>query len=80
MRQVKRRDVVWLGGNARFWPTAREFNLRQDPAASRVLFDSGVAFGHHKSRVVARCEKVRFIAEASNCFACPDVLRTTDAS
>jgi purine nucleosidase len=35
--------VVWLGGNALFWPTAREFNLEQDPMAVQVLFDSGVA-------------------------------------
>ncbi|MDD4797694.1 MAG: nucleoside hydrolase [Eubacteriales bacterium] len=34
--------VVWLGGNARYWPHSREFNLYQDVHASRVLFDSGV--------------------------------------
>jgi inosine-uridine nucleoside N-ribohydrolase len=34
--------VVWLGGHALNWGTAAEFNLRQDPDASRVLFDSGV--------------------------------------
>ncbi len=34
--------VVWLGGGAPYWPTASEFNLRQDLHASRVLFDSGV--------------------------------------
>jgi purine nucleosidase len=34
--------VVWLGGHALNWGTAEEFNLRQDPAASRVLLDSGV--------------------------------------
>jgi purine nucleosidase len=34
--------VVWLGGNATYWPTANEFNLKQDLHASRVLFDSGV--------------------------------------
>ncbi|HEY4384825.1 MAG TPA: nucleoside hydrolase, partial [Ktedonobacteraceae bacterium] len=34
--------VVWLGGNALYWPTAREFNLKQDMRASRLLFDSGV--------------------------------------
>ena len=38
--------VVWLGGNVRYWPIAREFNLFQDPTASRVLFDSGVALVH----------------------------------
>jgi inosine-uridine nucleoside N-ribohydrolase len=35
--------VVWLGGQPYDWPTAREFNLQQDPHASRVLHDSGVA-------------------------------------
>jgi inosine-uridine nucleoside N-ribohydrolase len=34
--------VVWLGGHALNWGTAGEFNLRQDPDASRVLLDSGV--------------------------------------
>ncbi len=38
--------VVWLGGNALWWPTASEFNLKQDPYASRVLFDSGVPLVH----------------------------------
>ena len=38
--------VVWLGGNALNWPTASEFNLKQDPTASRVLLDSGVALVH----------------------------------
>jgi inosine-uridine nucleoside N-ribohydrolase len=35
--------VVWLGGHSRHWPDAREFNLEQDPAASRLLLDSGAA-------------------------------------
>lgn len=34
--------VVWLGGNAVHWPHNREFNLFQDIAAGRVLFNSGV--------------------------------------
>ncbi|MBI4892159.1 MAG: nucleoside hydrolase [Acidobacteria bacterium] len=34
--------VVWLGGACHTWPSAREFNLFQDPHASRVLLDSGV--------------------------------------
>ena len=34
--------VVWLGGQPHDWHTAREFNLRQDPHAARVLFGSGV--------------------------------------
>ena len=36
--------VVWLGGNGHHWPNQREFNYRQDLIASRVIFDSGVAF------------------------------------
>lgn len=35
--------VVWLGGTPQYWPSATEFNLRQDVIASQVLFDSGVA-------------------------------------
>jgi inosine-uridine nucleoside N-ribohydrolase len=34
--------VVWLGGQPYQWPTASEFNLRQDPHASRILYDCGV--------------------------------------
>jgi purine nucleosidase len=34
--------VVWLGGNALYWPDTREFNLAQDILASRVIFDCGV--------------------------------------
>ncbi|MDH2895150.1 nucleoside hydrolase [Rahnella variigena] len=35
--------VTWLGGNSFNWKDNQEFNLMQDVAASRVLFDSGVA-------------------------------------
>jgi inosine-uridine nucleoside N-ribohydrolase len=38
--------VIWLGGNVLHWPSASEFNLRQDLYASRLLFDSGVALVH----------------------------------
>jgi purine nucleosidase len=34
--------IVWLGGNAQYWPNQREFNLRQDILAARIVFDSGV--------------------------------------
>ncbi len=41
--EIQRRIVLlWLGGHARHWPDTREFNLRQDPAASRVVLDCGV--------------------------------------
>ena len=35
--------VVWLGGHERTHPSAREFNLEQDIAASRWLLNSGCA-------------------------------------
>jgi hypothetical protein len=41
-RLVGKIVVVWLGGNALFWPTAREFNLMQDVSGAQVLFDCGV--------------------------------------
>lgn len=34
--------VVWLGGNVLDWPSCREFNLSQDLAASKVLFEGDV--------------------------------------
>ena len=36
--------VVWLGGNALYWPHQREFNLQQDVLAAQVVFNSGVPF------------------------------------
>jgi inosine-uridine nucleoside N-ribohydrolase len=45
--------VVWLGGHPYRWPTASEFNLRQDLAASRTLFDSGVPLVHVPCKNVA---------------------------
>ena len=35
--------VVWLGGNALYWPQNSEFNLKQDVGGAQVLFDSGVS-------------------------------------
>lgn len=44
--EIRQRIVLlWLGGHARHWPDTREFNLRQDPAASRVVLDCGVPLG-----------------------------------
>lgn len=34
--------VIWVGGHPHSWVTAADFNLKQDPDATRVLFDSGV--------------------------------------
>jgi hypothetical protein len=31
--------VVWLGGHAAWWPHTREFNMQQDVAAARVVFN-----------------------------------------
>ncbi|HUZ16749.1 MAG TPA: nucleoside hydrolase [Spirochaetia bacterium] len=45
--------VVWLGGQPYDWHTAWEFNLKQDLAASRILFDSGVPLMHVPCKNVA---------------------------
>ena len=34
--------VVWLGGNGLDWPDQKEFNLKQDVMAARVVLNSGV--------------------------------------
>ena len=34
--------IVWLGGHALHWPDTREFNLRQDIFAARLVLDCGV--------------------------------------
>lgn len=41
---VRRVVVVWLGGQPHRWPSAREFNLRQDVFAAQVVMNSGVPF------------------------------------
>ncbi|PTX92215.1 nucleoside hydrolase [Verrucomicrobia bacterium LW23] len=38
-RIAERIVVVWLGGNAPYWRTAKEFNLQQDLHASRIIVD-----------------------------------------
>ena len=40
---ISRIVVLWLGGNRLDWPDTYEFNLYQDVAAARVVFNSGVA-------------------------------------
>lgn len=39
---VRKIVVIWLGGQPLYYKHGIEFNLMQDAAASRVLFDSGV--------------------------------------
>lgn len=41
-RIIEKIVVVWLGGHALHWPDTKEFNLKQDVLAARVVFDSGV--------------------------------------
>ncbi len=45
--------VVWLGGQPYDWPTAREFNLYQDLAASQVLYNSRVPLVNIPTRNVS---------------------------
>jgi len=66
-RLVERIVVVWLAGHALHWPTAAEFNLKQDLHASRIIFDSGVPLVHVPCRGVA--EHVRTtLAELRACI------------
>ena len=50
---IERIVVVWLGGHPTYWPHTREFNLQQDLAAARVVFDCGVPFGQIPCKNVA---------------------------
>ena len=43
---ARRIVVVWLGGHGYHWRHTREFNLRQDVAAVRVVFNSRVPLVH----------------------------------
>ncbi len=45
--------VVWLGGHPTHCPSTREFNLKQDLHASRLIFDCGVPFVQIPCRYVA---------------------------
>ena len=38
--------IIWLGGQAFFWPDTKEFNLKQDIFAARKVFDCGVPLIH----------------------------------
>ena len=40
---IDRVVIVWLGGNALDWPDTKEFNMYQDVASARVIFNSGAA-------------------------------------
>ena len=40
---AKNMVVVWLGGHSLEWPDTNEFNMMQDVAAARVVFDSDAA-------------------------------------
>lgn len=39
---IKKIVIVWLGGHPMYWPHAVEFNIGQDPIASRIILDCGV--------------------------------------
>lgn len=53
--------VVWLGGNGFHMPDTYEFNMRQDVAAARVLFESSVKLVLLPcGGVVDRCQTTEF--------------------
>ncbi len=39
---IKKIVIVWLAGHPLYWPHAVEFNIGQDPIASRIILDCGV--------------------------------------
>lgn len=45
-RIIEKIVVVWLGGHALHWHDTKEFNLKQDVHAARIVFDSGVPLVH----------------------------------
>ena len=45
-RLCDRTTIVWLGGTPYHFPSASEFNLRQDASAVRVLLNSGARLMH----------------------------------
>jgi len=45
-RIIEKIVIVWLAGHAFHWPDTREFNLRQDLHAARLIFDCGVPLVH----------------------------------
>jgi purine nucleosidase len=67
--------VVWLGGHALNWGTAAEFNLKQDPDASRVLLDSGVplvlvpCLGVADHMITSKAEIDRYVRPAGDAGA-----------
>ena len=46
--------LIWLGGQPLYWPTAEDFNLRQDVASSQVLFEKAKNFLFIPCRNVAQ--------------------------
>lgn len=50
---IRRIVVVWLGGHPYNWDTASEFNLKQDLAAAKLIFDCGVPLVHVPCKNVA---------------------------
>jgi len=52
-RIIERIVVVWLGGHPQSHLSALEFNLKQDPHASRLIFNCGVPLVHIPCRNVA---------------------------
>lgn len=52
-RILERIVVIWLGGHPSGWHTASEFNLKQDLAASQLIFNSGVPLVHVPCKNVA---------------------------
>ena len=64
-RIAEKIQIVWLGGHAPHWENTREFNLAQDPHATRILLDGPaplvlvpcIPVASHLKTTVAELEK-----------------------
>lgn len=59
--------VIWLAGNPMNWPSTLEFNLSQDLAASRLIFDCGVPLIHIPALTVSS-HMLTTLAELEACL------------
>lgn len=68
--------VIWLAGNPMNWPSTLEFNLSQDLAASRLIFDCGVPLIHVPALTVSS-HMLTTLAELKACIGGKNALCDT---
>lgn len=68
--------VIWLAGNPMHWHSTLEFNLSQDLAASRLIFDCGVPLIHIPALTVSS-HMLTTLAELKACIGGKNALCDT---